>query len=148
MIIFLFVDSILCAFISILSRYRVYQSHPYTSAPGIYNTIKAVGKNVPDINGEKKLGEYCKIPCGRTVMHRDYLMSMSTPLCYNEYIVFDQDRIRIKFILHCERGGSAPYVAPTIRTRATLRPISSTTQNVSRAYPGPSIQNQNACVIL
>lgn len=39
---------------------------------------------------------------------------MSTPLQFNEYIVFDQDRIRIKFIVHCERGSSSSYVASTM----------------------------------
>lgn len=116
-------------------RWRVYKSDSsVTSAPGNFNTLKAVGKNVPDIGGEKKLGEYCKVPCGRTVAHRDVSVRWTSPLEYNEYIVFDQDRIRIKFIVHCERGGlSLSYAAPSIP-----RPIGS-----------PYTQSQNSgCVIL
>ena len=89
------------------------------------------------------LGKYCKIPCGKTVLHRDVAARTATPLKYNEYIVFDQDRIRIRFIVHCERGvlssSSSSYVLPTTVMRTTtLRPISSgPTNNRSVAVPRP-----------
>lgn len=90
----------------------MYQAHPFTSAPTGFDTIKAVGRNVPNDAGDRKLGVYCKVPCGNTVAHRR-LGEISTPLHFNEYIVFDQDRIRIKFIVHCERNGSVLYNNPS-----------------------------------
>ena len=53
------------------------------------------------------LGKYCKVPCGPTIENPDSIARNSTPLLCNEYIVFDQDRIRIKFIVHCERSPPA-----------------------------------------
>lgn len=121
----------------------MYQAQNFTSAPGDFDTLKAVGKHVPDIGGQEMLGKFCKIPCGRTVTHRDTSVWTSAALQYNEYIVFDQDRIRIKFIVHCERdGNSSSYVAPTIpsSTRTVVRTTNNqnTTPMIqSNAVPKP-----------
>ena len=103
----------------------MYNAQQFTSAPGDFNTIKAVGKNVPDINGQTKLGKYCKIPCGKTVGHHDVSVRLSTPLHFNEYIVFDQDRIRIKFIVHCERDIASSSSSSYAASLTAIRSISS-----------------------
>lgn len=112
----------------------MFEAKKHTQAPGNFNTLKAVGKYVPDIGGQGMLGKHCKVPCGRTVTHR--LASVKTlPLRFNEYIVFEQDRIRIKFIVHCERGRpglsvalaalrAVPLQQPISLTPALLRPVS------------------------
>lgn len=67
-------------------------------------------------------------------MHRDTSKWSTMALQYNEYIVFDQDRIRIKFIVHCERGSSSSFVAPTIQA-----PIPQSTTAVPRITIKPNI---------
>ena len=86
-------------------------------------------------------GQYCKVPCGPTILNPDSIARNSTPLLYNEYIVFDQDRIRIKFIVHCERSPSASSqmqarAVPRVVANppAPVRPMASTT-NVVANYP-------------
>ena len=73
-----------------------------------------MGLNIPDPAGEKKIGKYCKVPCGKTTKHDDQFVKDNSTLHYNEYIVFDQDPIRIKFIVHCEESVSIPMPLTTI----------------------------------
>lgn len=103
-------------------KWRVFEAEHFDYAPDYFDTLKAVGMYIPDIEGQEMLGEYCKIPCGRTVTHPDPDVWSSTSLQYNEYIVFDQDRIRIKFIVHCERTNPNAYVAPAIARNTAIVP--------------------------
>lgn len=112
-------------------RWRVFEAENFYYAPDDFDTLKAVGRYVPDIEDEEMLGDYCRIPCGQTISHPDSSVWSSTSLQYNEYIVFDQDRIRIKFIIHCERGVStSSYVAPAI-PRNTRNVVRTTNSNQS-----------------
>ena len=84
------------------------KSETFYKAPDKFNTLKAVGLNIPDISVEKMMGKFCRVPCGKTIKHDDQLVKDNSELQYNEYIVFDQDRIRIKYIVHCEKSDSIP----------------------------------------
>lgn len=118
----------------------MYKAERFNQAPGNFNTLKAVGKYVPDIGGQRMLGKYCKIPCGPTVVHREASARAKMLRC-NEYIVFDQDSIRIKFILHCERGCSSSSLTlavpssvamqiPMNLTSVTPRPLNRTPTDI------------------
>lgn len=88
------------------------------------------------------LGEYCKVPCGNTVVHRD-IDQISTSLKYNEYIVFDQTRIRIKFIVHCERRPSRPALTQTIPAQIATIPIRLPAPNASQTTTNQNLQVAN-----
>lgn len=119
------------------TRWRVYEAKKYNQAPDGFNTLKAVGKYVPDIGGQRLLGRYCKVPCGLTVVHREASARTKMLRC-NEYIVFDQDRIRIKFIVHCERDSLSSYLAPAVQSSVTLqRPLSLTPVGLALRSPRP-----------
>ena len=56
-----------------------------------------MGKRIPDRKGEEKLGQII-VPCGETVDNpRDAIKH--SHLIYNEYNIFETDRVLIRFIV-------------------------------------------------
>jgi hypothetical protein len=85
-----------------MTRYRTGLSKNYPNPPSGYNSVKGVGKYKPDPNGET---QYCNIivPMGTTILNNHPKIGFSY-LNHNEYIVYDADRILIKFIVIFEQG--------------------------------------------
>jgi hypothetical protein len=86
-------------------RYRTGNSNDYTSAPEGYHSIKGVGRNIPDENGQTEFDKDIIVPSGKTIAN-PHLKIQYSQLNFNEYIVFDPDRILIKFIVQFDRSNS------------------------------------------
>lgn len=67
-----------------------------------YESVMCKGKFIPDKLQYKKL-EGCIIPCGPTICDPKY---SSRILEYNEYIVYDTSKIRIKYLVKVEFTGT------------------------------------------
>ena len=69
-----------------------------THLPEGHDSVHMVGTQVPDESGQHMLSD-CVVPCGPTITNKQ-LDGLS--LMYSEYIVYDQDRIQLMYIIHCE----------------------------------------------
>ncbi len=63
-----------------------------------------MGKNIPDKNGQIEFDKNIIVPSGNTIANPHPRIQYSE-LVFNEYIVFDPDRILIKFIVQFDRSG-------------------------------------------
>ena len=90
----------------LLKRCETDEAHNYEklfrTRPEDFNTIKGVGKNIPDKDDYIIWENNIIVPAGKTIANPDKEYSNSK-LNYNEYVVFEPDRISIKFIVQFER---------------------------------------------
>lgn len=72
----------------------------YVSPPTGWESILGAGQLIPDAK-ESRMYHDAEIPCGKTI---DRLQTIYTPsmLKFNEYVVYDVDRITIKFLVEFE----------------------------------------------
>ncbi|XP_054163603.1 uncharacterized protein LOC128961393 [Oppia nitens] len=74
---------------------------PYTRPPDGYNSIKGVGKYIPEPNDPVIFGDSIEVPMGETVENVHKKTSLSQHYGdYNEYVVFNVNRVLIRFIVH------------------------------------------------
>lgn len=80
---------------------KVYKSHHthsnYTTAPTGFDSVKGMGSQIPTWKENKDYGG-AVLPCGKTTQnqrHQQYDMP------WNEYIMYDPNRIIIRFVVEC-----------------------------------------------
>ena len=63
-------------------------------------STKGVGRTEPDPSEEIKLADGVRVPVGKGVQSLDPNPGKS--LLYNEYIVYNVDQIRMRFLIQCK----------------------------------------------
>ncbi|CUF30512.1 poly (ADP ribose) polymerase, putative [Bodo saltans] len=77
-----------------------YQSDYITSLPKNTHSTYALGKSMPDPNGDLTLPTGLVVPTGKPVDQPDGYRKCS--LMYNEFIVYDVTQVKLKYLLHVD----------------------------------------------
>ena len=88
--------------LGIFCRWRTGLPKNHKQPPANYQSIKGVGKNVPDRKGTIKFDGDIIVPAGKTIPH-PHPKIIHSQINYNEFIVYDPERILIKFIVEINR---------------------------------------------
>lgn len=70
----------------------------YVAAPTNYDSILGAGKLIPNASESRRYHD-AEIPCGKTISRPTSDSIQNPPLKFNEYIVYDVDKITIKFLV-------------------------------------------------
>ncbi len=66
------------------------------------NSTKGLGRSEPDKSDWVTLENGCQIPCGKLKNNVDKTNANSYALLYNEYIVYNVDQIKMKYLVKVE----------------------------------------------
>jgi len=82
----------------ILQMYKAHHTHSdYKTPPAGFHSVKGNGKRIPTWKSNVTY-EGAIVPCGST---RDNPRFSSYDLVYNEYIVYDPNRLKVRFLVEC-----------------------------------------------
>jgi hypothetical protein len=80
-------------------RYRIGNTKNFSSPPNGFDSIKVVGKYTADKQLTEKYNKDVIVPVGKTIKNPSVTQSEYD---FNKYIVFDQKRFQIRFIVEFE----------------------------------------------
>ena len=69
--------------------------------PGKHST-KGLGRSEPDPKSWVTMENGCVVPCGKLIGIKDKAAAAEYALLYNEYIVYNVDQIKLKYLVKVE----------------------------------------------
>jgi poly [ADP-ribose] polymerase 1 len=89
---------ILCE-VALGMMFEVFQAQNFAKPPNGYGSIKGIGRTIPNVNGNRRIDDDVIIPMGKPVKFYDMNTSHRIKLNYNEYVVYSEDRIKIRYLV-------------------------------------------------
>uniref|UniRef100_A0A914H4K5 Poly [ADP-ribose] polymerase n=1 Tax=Globodera rostochiensis TaxID=31243 RepID=A0A914H4K5_GLORO len=77
-------------------------SNMHKKLPEGKNSVKGVGRYVPLPNGGRKIDGNVEVPCGKPTQNAELDAEDETSLIYNEFVVYNLDQIRERFLVEVE----------------------------------------------